>query len=64
LNLQVLGAGFFITRSVRGQRNRCTACCAFSFNTSEGTVVKEESNMEKMLVSGVAADKKCSADSS
>ena len=36
-----------------GKEIRCLACCRSSLNEAEGTVVKEVSKMEKMLVSGL-----------
>lgn len=58
LELASLGAGVLHNRSVEmAKKYGVQLVVRSSLNTSEGTVVKEESNMEKMLVSGVAADK-------
>lgn len=58
LELATLGAGVLHNRSVEmAKKYGVTLVVRSSLNTSEGTVVKEVGNMEKMLVSGVAADK-------
>lgn len=58
LELASLGAGVLHNRSVEmAKKYGVQLVVRSSLNTSEGTVVKEESKMEKMLVSGVAADK-------
>ena len=58
LELASLGAGVLHNRSVEmAKKHGVPLVVRSSLNTSEGTVVKEESKMEKMLVSGVATDK-------
>ena len=58
LELASLGAGVLHNRSVEmAKKYGVQLVVRSSLNTNEGTVVKEESNMEKMLVSGVAIDK-------
>lgn len=58
LELASLGAGVLHNRSVEmAKKYGVQLVVRSSLNTSEGTVVKEEINMEKMLVSGVATDK-------
>ncbi len=58
LELASLGAGVLHNRSVeRAKKYGVQLVVRSSLNTSEGTVVKEEVKMEKMLVSGVACDK-------
>ena len=58
LELATLGAGVLHNRSVElAKKSGVCLVVRSSLNTSEGTVVKEVRNMEKMLVSGVAADK-------
>lgn len=58
LELATLGAGVLHNRSVEmAKKYGVQLVVRSSLNTSEGTVVKEEVKMEKMLVSGVAADK-------
>ena len=58
LELATLGAGVLHNRSVElAKKYGVCLVVRSSLNTSEGTVVKEVRNMEKMLVSGVAADK-------
>lgn len=58
LDLASLGAGVLHNRSVEmAKKYGVQLVVRSSLNTSEGTVVKEEVNMEKMLVSGVASDK-------
>ena len=57
LELASLGAGVLHNRSVEmAKKYGVQLVVRSSLNKSEGTVVKEESNMEKMLVSGVATD--------
>lgn len=58
LELATLGAGVLHNRSVEmAKKYGVTLVVRSSLNESEGTMVKEVKNMEKMLVSGVAADK-------
>lgn len=58
LELASLGAGVLHNRSVEmAKKYGVPLVVRSSLNQSEGTVVKEEVSMEKMLVSGVAADK-------
>lgn len=58
LELATLGAGVLHNRSVEmAKKYGVKLVVRSSLNMSEGTVVKEETKMEKMLVSGVAADK-------
>ena len=58
LELATLGAGVLHNRSVElAKKYGVRLVVRSSLNTTEGTVVKEVGNMEKMLVSGVAADK-------
>ena len=58
LELATLGAGVLHNRSVELARKQGVQLVVrSSLNTSEGTIVKEDAKMEKMLVSGVAADK-------
>lgn len=58
LELATLGAGVLHNRSVEmAKKYGVQLVVRSSLNTSEGTIVKEEVNMEKMLVSGVACDK-------
>ena len=58
LELATLGAGVLHNRSVElAKKQGVQLVVRSSLNTSEGTVVKEDKRMEKMLVSGVAADK-------
>lgn len=58
LELASLGAGVLHNRSVEmAKKYGVQLVVRSSLNTSEGTVVKEEVKMEKMLVSGVACDK-------
>lgn len=58
LELASLGAGVLHNRSVEmAKKYGVQLVVRSSLNTSEGTVVKEEVKMEKMLVSGVASDK-------
>ena len=58
LELASLGAGVLHNRSVEmAKKYSVQLVVRSSLNTTEGTIVKEEVKMEKMLVSGVAADK-------
>ena len=58
LELASLGAGVLHNRSVEmAKKYGVQLVVRSSLHTSEGTVVKEEVKMEKMLVSGVACDK-------
>lgn len=58
LELASLGAGVLHNRSVEmAKKYGVQLVVRSSLNTSEGTIVKEEVKMEKMLVSGVASDK-------
>ena len=58
LELATLGAGVLHNRSVElAKKYGVRLVVRSSLNTSEGTIVKEVGSMEKMLVSGVAADK-------
>ncbi len=58
LDLATLGAGVLHNRSVEmAKKYGVQLVVRSSLNNSEGTVVKEEVKMEKMLVSGVAVDK-------
>jgi aspartate kinase len=58
LELASLGAGVLHNRSVEmAKKYGVQLIVRSSLNNSEGTVVKEEVKMEKMLISGVAADK-------
>ena len=58
LELASLGAGVLHNRSVEmAKKYGVQLVVRSSLNKSEGTVVKEEVKMEKLLVSGVAADK-------
>jgi aspartate kinase len=57
LELATLGAGVLHNRSVEmAKKYGVQLVVRSSLNTAEGTVVKEDIKMEKMLVSGVAAD--------
>lgn len=59
LDLATSGAGVLHNRSVElAKKYGVTLVVRSSLNTSEGTVVKEETNVERMLISGVALDKK------
>jgi aspartate kinase len=59
LELATLGAGVLHNRSVElGKKYGVQIVVRSSLNTNEGTVVKENAKMEKMLISGVACDKK------
>ncbi|ROR21906.1 aspartate kinase [Mobilisporobacter senegalensis] len=58
LELATLGAGVLHNRSVEmAKKYGVELVVRSSLNTTEGTVVKEEVKMEKMLVSGVACDR-------
>ncbi len=58
LELASLGAKVLHNRSVEMARKyNVNLCVRSSFSKDEGTVVKEDIKMEKMLVSGVAVDK-------
>ena len=58
LELASLGAGVLHNRSVElAKKYGVQLVVRSSLNTSEGTNVKEETKMERMLVSGVAGDK-------
>ncbi len=58
LELASLGAGVLHNRSVEmAKKYGVQLVVRSSLNKTEGTVVKEEVKMEKLLVSGVAADK-------
>ncbi|MBE5960584.1 MAG: aspartate kinase [Lachnospiraceae bacterium] len=58
LDLASLGAGVLHNRSVEmAKKYGVPLVVRSSLNFSEGTVVREEVNVEKMLVSGVACDK-------
>ncbi len=57
LELATLGAGVLHNRSVElAKKFGVQLVVRSSLNTNEGTVVKEDTKMEKMIVSGVAAD--------
>ena len=57
LELATLGAGVLHNRSVElAKKVGVQLVVRSSLNFSEGTIVKEDTGMEKMLVSGVAAD--------
>ncbi|MCI7813798.1 MAG: aspartate kinase [Lachnospiraceae bacterium] len=59
LDLATAGAGVLHNRSVEmAKKYGVKLVVRSSLNESEGTVVKEEVDVEKMLVSGVALDKK------
>ena len=58
LELASLGAGVLHNRSVEmAKKYGVQLAVRSSINNTEGTIVKEVVSMEKMLVSGVAADK-------
>ncbi|HHU71027.1 MAG TPA: aspartate kinase [Clostridiales bacterium] len=58
LEMASLGAGVLHNRSVEmAKKYGVQLVVRSSLNNSEGTLIKEEVKMEKMLVSGVAADK-------
>lgn len=60
LELASLGAGVLHNRSVEmAKKYGVQLVVRSSLNKNEGTVVKEDAKMEKMLISGVACDKKC-----
>ena len=57
LDLATLGAGVLHNRSVEmAKKYGVPLVVRSSLNTSEGTVVKEEVTVERMLISGVALD--------
>lgn len=57
IELATLGAGVLHNRSVElAKKFGVQLVVRSSLNLSEGTIVKEDTGMEKMLVSGVAAD--------
>ena len=57
LELATIGAGVLHNRSVElAKKFGVQLVVRSSLNLSEGTIVKEDTGMEKMLVSGVAAD--------
>lgn len=57
LELATLGAGVLHNRSVElAKKFGVQLVVRSSLNFSEGTIVKEDTGMEKMLVSGIAAD--------
>ncbi len=58
LDLATLGAGVLHNRSVEmAKKYGVQLVVRSSLNDHEGTVVKEETNVERMLISGVALDK-------
>lgn len=58
LDLATLGAGVLHNRSVEmAKKYGVPLVVRSSLNTSEGTVVKEDAAVERMLISGVALDK-------
>ncbi len=58
LELASFGAGVLHNRSVEmAKKYGVQLVVRSSLNTTEGTIVKEEKKMEKMLISGVASDK-------
>lgn len=58
LELSTLGAGVLHNRSVElAKKYGVQLVVRSSLNENEGTIVKEDTGMEKMLVSGVAVDK-------
>lgn len=58
LDLATLGAGVLHNRSVEmAKKYGVPLVVRSSLNDSEGTVLKEETTMERMLISGVALDK-------
>jgi aspartate kinase len=58
LELSTLGAGVLHNRSVElAKKYGVQLVVRSSLNNNEGTIVKEDTGMEKMLVSGVAVDK-------
>lgn len=61
LELATLGAGVLHNRSVElAKKYGVQMVVRSSLNENEGTIVREVTNMEKMLVSGVAIDKNAS----
>lgn len=60
LELATLGAKVLHNRSVElAKKYGVTLVVRSSLNNHEGTIVKEDHSVEKMLVSGVAVDKNC-----
>ena len=60
LDLTTLGAGVLQNRSIELAKKYGVELVVRSFMTNEeGTVIKEDVKVERMLVSGVAADKNC-----
>lgn len=58
LDLATLGAGVLHNRSVEmAKKYGVQLVVRSSLNNNEGTVVKEETNVERMLISGVALDR-------
>ena len=58
LDLASLGAGVLHNRSVEmAKKYGVTLVVRSSLNRSEGTVLREDTNVERMLISGVALDK-------
>jgi aspartate kinase len=58
LDLATLGAGVLHNRSVElAKKYGVKLVVRSSLNTSEGTIVKEETKVERMLISGVAIDR-------
>ncbi|MBQ9156431.1 MAG: aspartate kinase [Eubacterium sp.] len=58
LELSTLGAGVLHNRSVElAKKYGVQLVVRSSLNENEGTIIKEDTGMEKMLVSGVAVDK-------
>ena len=60
LDLATLGAGVLHNRSAEmAKKYGVPLVVRSSLNNSEGTVVKEEVTVERMLISGVALDTDC-----
>ena len=58
LDLSMLGAGVLHNRSVElAKKYGVTLVVRSSYNHSEGTILREDTKMERMLISGVALDK-------
>ena len=58
LDLATLGAGVLHNRSVEmAKKDGIQLVVRSSLNDHEGTIVKEETNVERMLISGVALDR-------
>ena len=58
LDLSMLGAGVLHNRSVElAKMYGVTLVVRSSYNHSEGTILREDTKMERMLISGVALDK-------